>query len=282
MDLVTCHLTISWTNFLCFVKQLQEILKLHMPLKFMILTVITSYEEMTWRGPRPILEETDLDDDGMLSYIEFEHVISRSPDFLNVSCTIHILCKDVFEDLMDVMIKFKCQTGQPGQSDIGEHTLKPAFLAILSKSVSLGANHIVKFDDMITNIGDGYDASSGVFTVPRNGTYEFAMNFITSNKDRWLELDLIKNNKMVVREFSAFDKHTSGTLQAILELEKGDRIYVNHPRSSGTFLVNITRCFLAIIYELDAPNKISYEQYDCLFPFQIHFRSVLPFFSLFK
>ncbi|KAK3097113.1 hypothetical protein FSP39_006498 [Pinctada imbricata] len=29
-----------------------------------------------------VLEETDLDDDGMLSYIEFEHVISRSPDFL--------------------------------------------------------------------------------------------------------------------------------------------------------------------------------------------------------
>lgn len=31
-----------------------------------------------------VLEETDLDDDGMLSYIEFEHVISRSPEFLNI------------------------------------------------------------------------------------------------------------------------------------------------------------------------------------------------------
>ncbi|XP_061168866.1 mesenchyme-specific cell surface glycoprotein-like [Saccostrea echinata] len=29
-----------------------------------------------------VLEETDLDDDGKLSYIEFEHVISRSPDFM--------------------------------------------------------------------------------------------------------------------------------------------------------------------------------------------------------
>ncbi|CAL1548695.1 unnamed protein product [Lymnaea stagnalis] len=34
-----------------------------------------------------VLEETDLDDDGMLSYIEFEHVISRAPDFLT---TFHI------------------------------------------------------------------------------------------------------------------------------------------------------------------------------------------------
>ncbi|CAG5117640.1 unnamed protein product, partial [Candidula unifasciata] len=36
---------------------------------------------------RKVLEETDLDDDGMLSYIEFEHVISRAPEFLN---TFHI------------------------------------------------------------------------------------------------------------------------------------------------------------------------------------------------
>ncbi|KAH3842955.1 hypothetical protein DPMN_116461 [Dreissena polymorpha] len=34
-----------------------------------------------------VLEEADLDDDNMLSYIEFEHVISRSSDFLN---TFHI------------------------------------------------------------------------------------------------------------------------------------------------------------------------------------------------
>ncbi|XP_064652048.1 calcium and integrin-binding family member 2-like [Lineus longissimus] len=34
-----------------------------------------------------VLEEADLDDDGSLSYMEFEHVISRAPDFLS---TFHI------------------------------------------------------------------------------------------------------------------------------------------------------------------------------------------------
>lgn len=28
------------------------------------------------------MQEADLDDDGQLSYAEFEHVISKSPDFL--------------------------------------------------------------------------------------------------------------------------------------------------------------------------------------------------------
>nr|CAB3231032.1 calcium and integrin-binding protein 1-like [Phallusia mammillata] len=30
-----------------------------------------------------LMQEADLDDDGQLSYAEFEHVISKSPDFLN-------------------------------------------------------------------------------------------------------------------------------------------------------------------------------------------------------
>ncbi|XP_046571536.1 calcium and integrin-binding family member 3-like [Haliotis rubra] len=45
-----------------------------------------STEEVTFVVDK-VLEETDLDDDGSLSYIEFEHVISRAPDFLN---TFHI------------------------------------------------------------------------------------------------------------------------------------------------------------------------------------------------
>jgi len=30
-----------------------------------------------------ILEEADLDGDHRLSYVEFEHIISRAPDFVN-------------------------------------------------------------------------------------------------------------------------------------------------------------------------------------------------------
>ncbi|XP_063431061.1 cerebellin-3-like [Mytilus trossulus] len=111
---------------------------------------------------------------------------------------------------------------------------KPAFFATLStKMVSLRTNHVVKFNNVKTNIGGGYDASTGVFTVRTKGTYEFAVNFITSNRHEWLELDLIKNNSVVVRGHAAHDQFTSGSLQAIIELNVGDRIWVNHPRSSG-------------------------------------------------
>ncbi|VDI23129.1 Hypothetical predicted protein [Mytilus galloprovincialis] len=122
---------------------------------------------------------------------------------------------------MDVMMKLKCQSGQ---SNNGELQLKkPALLATLSKSFNFCQNHVLKFDSIKTNIVDWYDASS----------WSVYLNFITSNKDEWLELDLIKNNNKVVRGHAAFDKLTSGSLQAILELKKGDRIYINHPRGSG-------------------------------------------------
>ena len=31
-----------------------------------------------------VMKEVDIDEDGMLSYIEFEHIISRAPDFINI------------------------------------------------------------------------------------------------------------------------------------------------------------------------------------------------------
>lgn len=34
-----------------------------------------------------ILEEADVDDDGKLSFMEFEHVVTRSPDFMRYTIT---------------------------------------------------------------------------------------------------------------------------------------------------------------------------------------------------
>ena len=43
-----------------------------------------------------VLEEVDLDEDGCLSYIEFEHVISRAPDFLKYVYFIVLIGTDMY------------------------------------------------------------------------------------------------------------------------------------------------------------------------------------------
>ncbi|XP_063438701.1 collagen alpha-1(VIII) chain-like [Mytilus trossulus] len=136
---------------------------------------------------------------------------------------------DVFEDLMKVMLKVKCQ------KSVSKPSLQPAFFATLTKTLSLGTNAVIKFDRVVTNVGKGYDPKSGIFTVGKSGLYEFAANFV-SNGDNWLELNLMKNNAFIVRAHSAKDQGTAGSLQVIMEVMKGDRIYLRNPRSySGIY-----------------------------------------------
>ena len=44
--------------------------------------IVLSLLSLDLAGVLQVIEEADLDDDGKLSYVEFEHVISRAPDFL--------------------------------------------------------------------------------------------------------------------------------------------------------------------------------------------------------
>lgn len=70
---------------------------------------------------------------------------------------------------------------------------------------------------MKTNIVNGYDGLTGVFNVPRTGTYEFSANFISGNTN-WLELNLMKNNEIIVKGHLAHAFSTAGSLRAIIEL----------------------------------------------------------------
>lgn len=155
--------------------------------------------------------------------------------------TLHAELRVNMEKTYEVLMKTQnCSATETNALTSGkekEETLKkPAFLARLkprTDSVTLRSNSVVKFNAITTNIGSGYDSNTGVFTVPLNGTYEFAVNFVKGNKTQWLELQLMKNNRRIVRGHAAYDTYSSGSLQVILELEEGDRIYVLQPRSSG-------------------------------------------------
>ena len=118
----------------------------------------------------------------------------------------------------------------------GGHKNKvPAFGASSTKNVNLANNEVVKFDKVWTNIGNGYNSSSGVFTAPRGGVYQFSCSAMTGH-GKTLRIHLMKNDQRTVSLYPGNSGHNMGTLSMVLELKKGDRVYIKHPGSGHNSL----------------------------------------------
>ena len=76
-----------------------------------------------------------------------------------------------------------------------------AFTVRLGSSTLLDSLHVVVFDQVIHNQGDGYNPATGIFTAPVTGTYIFTVSVMTVNKDNYVHLQLMANKKEVGRVF---------------------------------------------------------------------------------
>ena len=84
---------------------------------------------------------------------------------------------------------------------------------------------IIKFDRIITNMGDGYVQSSGKFISTVSGTYQFSGTFY---EKRDLIGALLKKNGQGVIQANNGERGT-GTLSVILSLKAGDEVYLERP-----------------------------------------------------
>lgn len=86
-------------------------------------------------------------------------------------------------------------------------------------------SEIIKFDSARTNIGGHYSPKTGVFTVPRPGLYMLSAT-VRAGSGKHLHCGLWVNGVMYERAFGA--NLSSGTLNVVLQLKKGDRVYRFH------------------------------------------------------
>jgi len=84
-------------------------------------------------------------------------------------------------------------------------------------------NEIIKFDSIKTNIGGHYSPKTGVFTVPRPGLYMLSAT-VMSTSGKHLHCALLVNDVMSGRLFGT--NYSTGTLNTLLQLKKGDRVYI--------------------------------------------------------
>lgn len=72
----------------------------------------------------------------------------------------------------------------------------PAFSAVLTKSQSLSKNDIIKYDKNFTYKLNGYNPSTGIFTAPIAGVYQFS-SVMTSENGKYLVATLWLNDTIV-------------------------------------------------------------------------------------
>jgi hypothetical protein len=91
-------------------------------------------------------------------------------------------------------------------------------------------NEIIKFDSVRTNVGGYYSSSTGVFTVPRPGLYMLSAT-VRSTDGKYLHCALLVNDVMYERAFGI--NYSTGSLNTVLQLRKGDRVYIKKDSQSS-------------------------------------------------
>ena len=103
---------------------------------------------------------------------------------------------------------------------------------VTSLSSSWNSGTLV-FPKVITNVGNGYNPSDGVFTAPRAGVYVFFVN-VQSYGSQSIYVDIVLNGATKVRTM-AITSNDAGPNLAVLSLQTGDRVWVKYYAGQGYY-----------------------------------------------
>ncbi|XP_018543246.1 complement C1q-like protein 2 [Lates calcarifer] len=96
------------------------------------------------------------------------------------------------------------------------------------------ADKTMRYNKKITNIGDAYNISTGVFEAPVDGVYYFIFFFRAEGKHP-SGLILCKNDNPVIMSDdgqASYDPADTGGNATVLELKKGDEVHMRLPKGN--------------------------------------------------
>ena len=69
-----------------------------------------------------------------------------------------------------------------------------SFSAKLSSILKINNTDVIKFDDVLTNVGNAYNPTSGKFIAPFNGSYLFTLVIMNQLEDEPVRAALMLGN----------------------------------------------------------------------------------------
>ncbi len=105
---------------------------------------------------------------------------------------------------------------------------------MLTKAQTPGNNGVIKFDKVIINTQNGYNPTTGIFTAPVAGVYQFSYT-VMSQAGKHLSVYLSHNDIKQQRTWLKGSNFETGTANNILNLKKGDQVAV---KSEGSYTIH--------------------------------------------
>jgi hypothetical protein len=94
-------------------------------------------------------------------------------------------------------------------------------------------NEILIFEKTFTNEGTGYDTSTGLFTAPVRGLYQFDVHTCTLN-DKYANPGLVLEGNIIAAHAHYGDAiHSCSSFGAIIRVRSGEKVWVKST-SSGS------------------------------------------------
>ncbi|XP_053177552.1 complement C1q-like protein 2 [Scomber japonicus] len=94
----------------------------------------------------------------------------------------------------------------------------------------------LKFSKVITNFGQAYSPSTGLFTAPVSGAYYFSFNTLDTRNNVWRRVYLYHNDKSVLFSYNySANGWESVSNSLVLQLEKGDVVYLVLPAGYSVY-----------------------------------------------
>jgi len=104
-------------------------------------------------------------------------------------------------------------------------------------SFTLSGAITVQFDSILINTKNVFDRETGVFAAPKAGVYRFFFRGMVVPSDKsssyTIYFHLYRNNDMIGSTVVSTSGHTTGMIEATLQLVRGDRISLKTPYISA-------------------------------------------------